>query len=751
MRRPPRGRPPETAPPAPTPTPRGPDTAAFVNPWDHGCLIRYLAWLRQAYGFLPLPTPAEGGVAPGVPLLDLFVQPRLRPLGKPGNEPKELLAVLARQRQVAVLGEPGAGRSTLLGWLAHALTDPGRNGVIDAIGRMVPIVFPLRVMPLDGRIRTLSALVAALRRLPFWYPGMDAVLPALLARGQVLFILDDLDLLAGPELLDAVYDAALDGMLQHPGCAWLLTSTPDRWQDRPLRVDSTTARDVPAALKGLLAPRGGLRVPAWELQPFDDRQVAAYVHRWVALSGVPDDARVARADALAQQIRAEGPARRLAERPGMLALLGLVDAAVGGLPSERSDLIDWLVAAWIAVLDETPGADAVPAEARRAWVEALARAAETSRVTDFKRSEAWGHGSHPNAATPVVPFGDAVQLLESAVRDAGFGDIDQASALRFVGGASVRPGVLVARAGGLAFARADHQRFLAAVHLSDDLHEQTQGDTDEAVQTLKGWSRTAAAREDLLDVFEVLAERPGLAERVYEQVLGPRKERTLGELDDLGPLALALRDGDGSVPARVQGAAGQVVHEAVQRWARERSRVPAWTPDLTPVAALEDLNSLDLSGCTRVTDLGPLSALRKLTRLDLQGCTGVGDLAPLANLQALQWADVRGLERVEDLGPLGDIAGLRWLDLGGCTALRDLSPLTRLTHLQALVLHGCTGIADLAPLTALRSLRALVISGCSGVFDLAPLRMLPRGGRVWVRGSGVRLVPPDLEWEVIGL
>ncbi|MEC7945958.1 MAG: NACHT domain-containing protein [Myxococcota bacterium] len=745
MRRPPRGRPAKPA------GPRAPDTAAFVNPWDHGCLIRYLAWLRQAYGFLPLPTPADGGVAPGVPLLDLYVQPRLRPAGKPGADPKELLAVLAEQRQVAVLGEPGAGRSTLLGWVAHALTDPGRNGVIDGIGRMVPIVFPLRVMPLDDRTRTLDALMAALRRLPFWYPGMDEVLPALLSRGQVLFILDDLDLLTGPGLLEAVYEAALDGMFQHSSCVWLLASTQDRWQDRPLRVEGMAERDIPAPLEGLKSGSTGLRVPAWELQAFDDQQVAAYAHRWVALSGVPDDERVLRADALARSIRSDGPARRLAERPGMLALLGLVDTVAGGLPTERSALIDWLVAAWIAVLDETPGAEAVPAEARRAWVEALARAAEAARVKVFKQSEAWGHGSRPNAATPVVPFGDAVELLESAVRDSGFGTLDQEAALRFVGGASVRPGVLVARAGGLAFARADHQRFLAAVHLAGDLHEKTQGDADEALQTLKGWSRTAAAREDLLDVFEVLAERPGLAEKVYKQVLGRRKDRTLGELDDLGPLALALRDGDAGVPARVQGAAGRLVHEAVHRWARERERVPVWTPDLSPVAELTELGSLDLSGCTRVTDLGPLSGLRKLTRLDLQGCKGVADLAPLANLQALQWADVRGLERIDDVGPLSAIAGLRWLDLGGCTALRDLSPLTRLTQLQALVLHGCTSVEDLAPLTALRSLRSLVISGCTGIFDLAPLRMLPRGGRVWVRGSGVRIVPPDLEWEVIGL
>ena len=745
MRRPPRGRPSSDEPA------RRPDPSAFLNPWDHGGLIRYLAWLRQAYGFLPLPTPSTAGDSPGVPLLDLFVQPRLKPAGKPGAEPSSLLSVLAKQRQVALLGEPGAGRSTLLGWVAHALTDPGRNPVIETLGRMVPIVFPLRVMPLDGRMRTLDDLLAALRRMPFWYPGMDEVLGPLLARGQALFILDDVDLLASPAVIDAVYDASLDGMVQHSGCVWMMASTPDRWRDRPLRVDGVTERDVPAALAGLKNPAGGLRLPAWELQGFDDRQIAAYTHRWVALSGLPHDQRTTRADDLVARIRSVTPARRLAERPGMLALLGLVDTVAGGLPEARGELIDWLVAAWIAVLDETPGADAVPAEARRAWVEALARAAEAARVDQFHRSEAWGHGSRPNASTPVVSFSEAVQLLVDSVAELGLGRLDDQAALRFVGGASVRPGVLVARAGGLAFARADHQRFLAAVHLAGDLHEQTQGDADEALETLKGWSRTAAARDDLIDVFEVLAERPGLAERVYKQVLGRGRDRTLGELDDLGPLALALRDGDGSVPARVQGAAGRLVTEAVQRWARERRRVPVWAMDLSPIADLTDLGNLDLSGCSRVSDLGPLSGLRKLTRLGLEGCASVEDLSPLAHLQALQWADVRGLERVEDVGPLAAIAGLRWLDLGGCTALKDLGPLTRLTNLQALVLHGCTGLTDLGPLTALRALRALVISDCTGVFDLAPLRMLPRGGRVWVRGSGVRIVPPDLEWEVIGL
>ncbi len=729
---------------------RAPDPSTFVNPWDHGCLIRYLAWLRQAYGFLPLPSPKDGSaVGGGVPLLELFVQPQLTPLDKPAHEPWELLTVLGQQRQVALLGEPGSGRSTLIGWLVHALTDPGRNRVIDTIGRMVPIVFPLRVMPLDPQVRTIDGMLDQVRKMPFWYDGMDGVLEMLLARGQALFVLDDMDLVAGPGIGEAVHEAIIDGVFQHASSVWVLASTVERWRQRPVRMDALGAEALPASLAGLKHDNGP-RIPAWTLQPFSDQQVRGYAHRWLAQADLEDEQRIAAAEQLARSISTHDQARRLAERPGMLALLGLVYTASGQIPADRASLHDWLVAAWIAILDEAPGAGHVAADARRAWVEAMARQAEAMRVQALHRREAFGRSGDPLPPTPVIAFRDAVGLVRQAAAQTGR-PLDEAEATRFVAGASVRPGILVARAGGLAFARPDQQRFLAAVHLAADLQEVTEGQADDALQTLKGWSRTAAAREDLVELFEVLAEQPGLAEKVYKQLLGRSKARTLGELDDLGPLALALRDGGRGIPSRVQGAAGRLVQEAVHRWARERKRVPPWAPDLTPLAALTDLPSLDLSGCQRVTDLGPLAGLRRLQRLDLHGCRQVTDLTPLQHLQSLQWADCRGLDQVRDLDPVGRIDGLRWLDLGGCTALTDLAPLTRLSNLQALVLHGCTGVEDLSPLTALRSLRALVISGCTGIFDLSPLRMLPRGGRVWVRGSSVRIVPPDLDWDVVGL
>lgn len=706
--------------------PRPPaDPGAFLDPWDHGPLIRLLAWLRQAHARLPLPPPA-GQAGPGVPLDELFVPPRL---SRGRGDPVDLFTALDQARGLVLLGGPGSGRTTLLASLVHALTDPGRNPAIDRLGRMVPLPVPLRVLPLRPDGRSFEALLAPLRGLPFWAPGLDALLPELLARGQVLFVLDDFDCVQEPALREALDEAILDGMWRWPLCTWIFSAEPAAWASAPLRSDALDTGPLPASLAGLDAPTVPT-VPAWTVLPFDRAQARAQAERWAMLAGHADPA--ADAARFLAAVDAAPGARDLADAPGFLSLLGLVWAARGALPADRATLVDWLVAAWITVLDEAPGADRVAAPLRRAWVEALARAAEA-------------------APGGVVPFGRCVALVREAARSAGLADPGEDAALRFVGGASVRPGVLCSRGGGLGFVRGEHQRLLAAVHLAADLAQPGDAPAEQAVRTLKAWARTPASHGELVAVFEVLSAQPGMAERVYRQVLGRSRARTLGELEDLGPLARALAGDLPAVPPRVKEAAGRLLSEAVGRWAAERRRVPSWAADLEPLRQVAGLTSLDLSGCAAVRDLSPLAHLTQLERLDLRGCAAVEDLGPLAGMEALRWADLRGCAGVRAVDPLARVGALRWLDLGGCTGLHDLSPLSTLDGLQALVLHGCVEVEDLTPLSALRSLRALVVSDCPRVFDLRPLRLLPPGGRVWVRRSGVRVVPPDLRWEVIGL
>ncbi|HCH63140.1 MAG: hypothetical protein CL927_05150 [Deltaproteobacteria bacterium] len=722
-----------------------PNPGSFVNPWSHGSLIRYLAWLRQTHSHLPLPAP-DADPSEGVALAELYVPPLLGPAPGVGHGPGadrtiDLLDVLDTTRQVVLLGEPGSGRTTLLSWLVHSLTDPGRNMVLNRLGRMVPIVVPVRALPLHAELRTLEELLALLGGLPFWFEGLDELLPDLLVRGQVLFILDDADAIEDLAVQEALREAIFDGIERFPANSWVLSAEAPGFGTVPIRDD--------APLVGPDEPR----VARWYVQPWGADQVKAFSERWADLAvKQPLDPQ-----AMRTAIARSHLARRLSLTPAMLAVLAVVFVARGDIPEERSTLLDWLVAGWLRILDNVPGSSVVAMPVRRAWVEAMARAAEAERIAAWDPWLAAGAPSslESRVRTPPVAIGQAVVLLQDAARSLGAAVPDDTAGHKFVLGAAHRPGILVARGGGVGFVRPDHQRFLAAVHVAVDLQVAPDDDhtSGAAMATVRGWSRMAEEQDDdLSDLLQLLGERHDVAQRVYRRILETDRDRSLGELDDLGPLALALQDPDRAVvPEEVRGAARNLVDEAVRRWAGERGRVPKWARSLEPMRGLRDLPTLNLSGNPHVEDLYPLANQKLLYRLDLNGCSKVADIAPLSTMPQLQWADLYGCAKLDDISPLYNSQWLRWLDLGGCTNLTDLAPLGGLQGLQALALHNCTALEDLAPLTSIRSLRALVLTGCSSVYDLAPLRMLPPGGTVWVKGSGVRVVPPGLQWSVRGL
>ena len=731
-----------------------PDADGFLDPWSQGALIRYLAWLRQAYGAVPLPPPgdAAGLTGPGVPLEEVFVQPRVSH-GDAHGRSLDVFDLLDDNRHVVVLGGPGSGRSTLLSWLVHGLTDPRPNPVIDRLGRRVPVVFPIRALPLDASTRTFPALLELLADLPFWSEPLDAVLQDLCARGQALFVIDDMDLPADPSVAEALREAILDGMWRHGWCTWLMTAEPRTYTNLPMIVEGVEPHRVPPALQHLLRDRR-LEVPAWHLEPWLPEQLRAYAHRWLALAHTDPGEVSERVEDFEDALHDSPRALQIADNPGLVALLAVVYAARGDIPPDRATLVDWLVAAWMAALDEAPGAEFVPPEARRSWVESLARAAEAARVAEVRRAEARGEaGATLHRHTPEVTYRRCVQLARRAVRELGHPDPGEHAAARFVQSVSVRPGILIGRGAGLGFVRADHQRFLAAIHLAADLSAAEDDSTaaEAAVSTLRSWSSAPTSHEDLVELFSFIGESSAVAERVGQRILGGPEHRSLDELSDLAPLALALQQQDADVPGPLREAARVLVEETVERWAVERQRVPPWTRDLTPVSEHVELEKLDLSGCVAVEDLTPLAGLQRLRRIDLRGCARVTDLKPLEELDALKWADLRDCTGVADISPLTRIPGLRWLDLGGCTTLHDLSSLANLGELQALVLHGCTNVTDLSPLGAARSLQYLVLTDCVGVTDLRPLEVLPGGGTVWVQGSGVRWAPPGLRWSVVGL
>jgi internalin A len=203
------------------------------------------------------------------------------------------------------------------------------------------------------------------------------------------------------------------------------------------------------------------------------------------------------------------------------------------------------------------------------------------------------------------------------------------------------------------------------------------------------------------------------AERRIEEA-----RRIQAETLDLGDLALSeLPASLGELPHLKSLYLGKVKPtEKGDNWEFYRDS-PELT-DLSPLAGLTGLQSLNLSDCQRVTDPAPLAGLQALQSLDLAS-TAVTDLAPLAGLQALQRLVLLGTA-VTDLAPLTGLQALQSLHLASCECLRDLAPLAGLQALQELNLSS-TAVTDLAPLPGLRALQSLNLRYCYGMTDLAPL------------------------------
>jgi NACHT domain/Leucine Rich repeats (2 copies) len=148
------------------------------------------------------------------------------------------------------------------------------------------------------------------------------------------------------------------------------------------------------------------------------------------------------------------------------------------------------------------------------------------------------------------------------------------------------------------------------------------------------------------------------------------------------------------------------------------------------------VQTLDLSG-TQILDLSPLSSLSQLQNLNLNG-TQISDLSPLSSLSQLQTLDLNGTQ-ILDLSPLSSLSQLQNLNLNG-TQILDLSPLSSLSHLRNLNLNG-TQVSDLSPLSSLFQLQTLGLSGTQ-ILDLSPLSSLSHLRNLNLNGTQVSDLSP---------
>lgn len=133
--------------------------------------------------------------------------------------------------------------------------------------------------------------------------------------------------------------------------------------------------------------------------------------------------------------------------------------------------------------------------------------------------------------------------------------------------------------------------------------------------------------------------------------------------------------------------------------------------DLGPLAALSSCRLLNLANNTVIADVTPLASLARLNSLDVSG-NRLANVAPLGGLAELKELDV-SRNQVSDLGPLGKLGQLHTLNLNfnpiaNFSALGSLLP-----HLDDLSLTS-TGLSGLALLVGPPGLRC---GGTLSVFN----------------------------------
>ncbi|MBQ0847994.1 HEAT repeat domain-containing protein [Streptomyces sp. BH-SS-21] len=338
----------------------------------------YAQQLRETYGRLDLEAliPTTEGEHPGVELSEVFVPPLLRADPPPVELPVELHRRLieagevpnskadtpqapgidretweqARQAyrerpavklletlasaesgRVVLLGDPGAGKSTLTRYLALSLTSRALTGALEPLTGMLPVVVELRrYADANWRERSFEDFLAYIHEYEGHAPA-PILLNHCLVSGQAVVVFDGLDELFEPRVRDDVTRRIKGFAARYPGIRVVVTS----------RVIGYNRHTLDAA---------GFR--HYMIQTLDNEQISTFTIRWyeaVCPANKQESDRLR--NRLSDAITRSRPVRELAGNPLLLTILAII-ARRQRLPRDRAGVYQHAVNVLIAHWDE---------------------------------------------------------------------------------------------------------------------------------------------------------------------------------------------------------------------------------------------------------------------------------------------------------------------------------------------------------------------------------------------------------------
>ena len=170
--------------------------------------------------------------------------------------------------------------------------------------------------------------------------------------------------------------------------------------------------------------------------------------------------------------------------------------------------------------------------------------------------------------------------------------------------------------------------------------------------------------------------------------------------------------------------------------------------DLTPIAGLMQLESLDIGGIgNHVSDLSPIANLTNIKHLGLGG-NPISDLSPIANFTQLETIGFDDNVPLTDISVLADMEQLRVVTMWG-PRFRDMSPLVNLPNIEIMDLCG-NEISEIPSLKNAPKLKELYVFG-NNVSDVSILQDLTNLERLNLRENNITDISPlagltNLKW-----
>ncbi|MGK5529674.1 NACHT domain-containing protein [Streptomyces sp. URMC 129] len=231
----------------------------------------------------------------------------------PARPPQRAEQALAGLERVLLRGVAGAGKTTLVQWLAVTTAEHRPSGSLVHLFGRVPFVLPLRTLTRAGGALPTPRDFLSVVGCPHTPPAGWA--ERVLSAGRGLLLVDGIDEVPEPQR-DGTRRWLRELLREFPGNVCLVTARPSA-----VREDWLAAEDFREL----------------SLSPMSPEDVAAFIERWHRAAKAGQD----RADALLATVRSRQDLARLATNPLMCGLIcALHRSSHGYLPRGREELYE---------------------------------------------------------------------------------------------------------------------------------------------------------------------------------------------------------------------------------------------------------------------------------------------------------------------------------------------------------------------------------------------------------------------------